>query len=66
MPKTRSVTRRRVRSFRAPHPRRQHVRRPHGPDTGEELFLNNALLEAGHAVPKKSWEFGDWEKDLTG
>ncbi len=33
---------------------------------GEELFLNNALLEAGHAVPKRSWEFGDWEKDLTG
>ena len=27
-----------------------------------EIFLNNALLEAGHAVTKKAWEFGDWEK----
>lgn len=27
---------------------------------GEEAFLNNALLAAGHAVPKQAWEFGDW------
>ncbi len=27
---------------------------------GEEVFLNNALLTAGHAVPKKAWQFGDW------
>ena len=26
----------------------------------EEVYLNNALLENGHAVPKKAWEFGDW------
>ena len=25
------------------------------------LFLNNALLENGHAVRKDKWEFGDWE-----
>ena len=27
---------------------------------GEEIFLNNTLLQAGHAVTKKEWEFGDW------
>jgi hypothetical protein len=26
----------------------------------EEVFLNIALLAAGHAVPKKAWEFSDW------
>ncbi|MSU25616.1 MAG: hypothetical protein EXS32_17565 [Opitutus sp.] len=26
----------------------------------EEIFLNNALLENGHAVRKDAWEFGDW------
>ncbi len=29
--------------------------------TGDAIFLNNALLEACHAVTKKAWEFGDWE-----
>jgi len=29
--------------------------------TGDgELFLNNALLENGHAVVKRAWEFSDW------
>lgn len=32
--------------------------------SGETLFLNNALLEHGHAVRKDAWQFGDWEKDL--
>lgn len=27
------------------------------------IFLNNALLENGHAVPKESWEFRDWERE---
>jgi hypothetical protein len=26
----------------------------------EPLFLNNALLENGHAEHKDEWEFGDW------
>ncbi len=26
-----------------------------------EVFLNNALLENGHATRKDAWEFGDWE-----
>ncbi len=29
-----------------------------------DCFLNNALLENGHAVRKDSWQFGDWEPDL--
>lgn len=29
-----------------------------------EVFLNNALLEHGHAIRKDAWEFRDWEKDL--
>ena len=33
---------------------------------GEQRFLNNALLENGHAVRKASWEFRDWEKELLG
>jgi endonuclease YncB( thermonuclease family) len=33
-----------------------HVRRP----TGEEVFLNNALLENGHAVPMGAEEMTDW------
>ena len=28
--------------------------------SGGEVFLNNALLENGHAVRKDEWEFGDW------
>ena len=28
--------------------------------SGREIFLNNALLENGHAVTKQAWEFGDW------
>ncbi len=28
-------------------------------DAGE-VFLNNALLENGHAVVKRAWEFSDW------
>jgi endonuclease YncB( thermonuclease family) len=31
---------------------------------GEVVFLNNALLENGHAVRKDAWEFADWDKDL--
>jgi endonuclease YncB( thermonuclease family) len=27
---------------------------------GEPVFLNNALLAAGHATVKKEWEFSDW------
>jgi endonuclease YncB( thermonuclease family) len=27
---------------------------------GEPVFVNNALLAAGHAVTKREWEFGDW------
>ncbi len=27
---------------------------------GEDIFLNNALLTAGHAAIKKAWEFSDW------
>ncbi len=34
--------------------------------TMEAVFLNNALLEHGHAVRKDAWEFRDWEKDLPG
>lgn len=33
------------------------------PDTGEEIFLNNTLLQNHHAIRKDAWEFGDWEKD---
>ena len=29
-------------------------------DAGEPVFLNNALLENGHAVRKDEWEFHDW------
>ena len=29
---------------------------------GEEVFVNNALLEQNHAERKDAWEFGDWEK----
>jgi endonuclease YncB( thermonuclease family) len=29
---------------------------------GTEIFLNNHLLENGHAERKDAWEFGDWEK----
>lgn len=29
------------------------------------VFLNNALLENGHAVLKRAWEFADWEPDLV-
>ena len=29
-----------------------------------EVFLNNALLENGHAARKDKWEFGDWEPAL--
>ena len=29
------------------------------------IFLNNALLESGHAVRKDAWEFGDWEPGLV-
>lgn len=36
-----------------------------GAKAGEPVFLNNALLAAGHAVPKKAWQFGDWEPDLV-
>lgn len=28
---------------------------------GEPVFLNNALLAAGHATLKKEWEFSDWD-----
>jgi endonuclease YncB( thermonuclease family) len=28
-------------------------------DAGE-VFLNNALLENGHAAVKRAWEFSDW------
>ena len=28
---------------------------------GEDVFLNNVLLEQGHAERKDAWEFGDWE-----
>lgn len=31
----------------------------------EALFLNNAVLENGHATRKDAWEFGDWEKDFS-
>jgi endonuclease YncB( thermonuclease family) len=27
----------------------------------EEIFLNNALLTAGHAAIKRAWEFKDWD-----
>ena len=33
------------------------------PASGDEVFLNNALLAHGHAVRKEEWEFRDWEKD---
>jgi len=29
-------------------------------DGDGELFLNNALLENGHAVVKQAWQFSDW------
>ena len=29
-------------------------------DDSAEIYLNNALLENGHAVVKREWEFGDW------
>jgi endonuclease YncB( thermonuclease family) len=29
-----------------------------------ELFLNQALLDNGHAVRKEAWEFRDWEPEL--
>ena len=29
-----------------------------------ELYLNNVLLEHGHAVRKDAWEFGDWGGEL--
>ena len=32
--------------------------------SGDDVFLNNALLINGHAVRKDAWEFGDWEPDL--
>lgn len=35
--------------------RAQQVYAPTG-----EIYLNNALLAAGHAVIKKAWAFGDW------
>ncbi len=28
---------------------------------GQEVFLNQALLDAGHAAVKREWEFADWE-----
>lgn len=31
---------------------------------GGEVFLNNALLAAGHAFIKREWEFKDWEPEL--
>ncbi len=31
-----------------------------GPEGGTEIFLNNLLLEKGHATRKDAWEFGDW------
>jgi endonuclease YncB( thermonuclease family) len=30
-------------------------------DSGDEIFLNNALLENGHAVCKDSYTPSDWE-----
>ena len=35
-----------------------------GAKAGEPFYLNNAWLAAGHAVPKKAWEFSDWEPDF--
>lgn len=32
-------------------------------EDGTDIFLNNALLENGHAEPKEGWEFRDWEKE---
>lgn len=32
-------------------------------DAGDAVFLNNALLENGHAVVKRAWEFGDWGEE---
>jgi endonuclease YncB( thermonuclease family) len=34
--------------------------------SGDEIFLNNALLENGHAGRKDDWEFRDWEKEMVG
>ena len=34
--------------------------------SGEEIFLNNDLLEDGHAVRKDASEFRDWEKEMVG
>ncbi|MBI4621990.1 MAG: thermonuclease family protein [Verrucomicrobia bacterium] len=36
----------------------------HGPGDDVEIFLNNALLENGHAERKDAWQFGDWEPEL--
>ena len=35
-----------------------------GQATGEDVFLNNALLANGQAVRKDVWQFRDWEPDL--
>ncbi len=35
-----------------------------GAEGGDDVFLNNALLENGHAVRKDAWEFRDWEKEI--
>ncbi|NQU09875.1 thermonuclease family protein [bacterium] len=32
--------------------------------SGEDVFLNNGLLETGHAVRKTSYVFDDWSTDL--
>ncbi|MEY4938936.1 MAG: hypothetical protein RIQ93_671 [Verrucomicrobiota bacterium] len=37
-----------------------------GVEGGEAIFLNNALLENGHAARKDAWKFGDWEPELVG
>ena len=36
------------------------------PEAGEEIFLNNALLETGHADRKDSFTLTDWDKALRG
>lgn len=30
-------------------------------ESGEDVFLNQALLDAGHAAVKRAWGFSDWE-----
>jgi endonuclease YncB( thermonuclease family) len=35
-----------------------------GLELRDPTFLNNALLENGHATRKDAWEFSDWDKDL--